>query len=148
MIENEYSIEKDSNIELSDKEYAERSAVLRGIYPQSCNVDKKSNDEPFKVSKEMQQEGWVYKELPPEEEMSPALKEKFKKAKKICQNTKVIDLREAQPAATLMHLEMTELEESIKREKKNERQKSKTPEKRTKKANPKSNEAAVENIQA
>jgi hypothetical protein len=40
---------------------------------------------------EMEQEGWVYREPPPEESMSPALKEKFKKARKICQDTKVID---------------------------------------------------------
>lgn len=115
--------EKHPSIELSDREYLQT-----------------------RVSKEMEQEGWVYREPPPEESMSPALKEKFKKARKICQDTKVIDLT-AEPPPIPMNLEMPELEKAIKEGKKNERKKNKAPTKRTKKANPKSNEPAMADVQ-
>lgn len=47
------------------------------------NKETKFNDEPINVSKQMEQAGLVYREPPPEESMSPVLKEKFKIAREI-----------------------------------------------------------------
>lgn len=90
------------------------------------------------LSIELSDMEFIYKPLVVEE-MSPDLKEKFEKAKKITQETQVIDLRETQPPKIPINLEMAELEKSIKEGKKNERKKIKAPSKRTNKANSKSN---------
>lgn len=68
----------------------------------------------------------VYVPPPPVEEMSPALKEKFNKARELTKDTKVIKLKEG---------------------KKNVRKKSKTSKKATAKTNSKSDAAAMAQVQ-
>lgn len=116
------------SIELSDEEYLERQQP--------------------KVSKDMEEAKFVYK--PPvmdEESMSPALKEKFKKARKLCQDTKVVTLPPVEPPPIAMNLEMPELEKAIKKGKKNAKDKSKSPKSKSKKNSTKSNSAAVASVQ-
>lgn len=130
------------SIELSDSEHLERNGFLRiGHF-----VD--LNKHPLKVSREMEQEGWVYREPPPEESMSLALKEKFKKARKIEQDTYVIDLRQDKPSCLPMNLETPKLEKAIKKGKKNERKKIKTTISTAKKDNLKPVKSAVASVQA
>lgn len=97
--------ERVHTIELSDKDHLERLL-------------------PPQVSKEMEDARFVYKPPVDEEAMSPALKEKFEKARKITKDTKVIDLR-----------------------KKDVRKKSKTSKKTAAKNNTKPNKPAMASIQ-
>lgn len=118
--------EKHPSIELSDADYY---ATLQP-----------------KVRKDMEEAGFVYKPPVEEESMSPALKEKFKKARKICEDTKTIT--QIGPPPIPMKLDMPELEKAIREGKKNERKKNKAPAKRTKKANSQSDQPAVASLQA
>lgn len=118
--ERDYPREANTSIELSDKEYLERNGFVRTGHFVKFNDKRHFNDELLKVSKEMEQEGWVYREPPPEESMSTALKEKFMKAKNIAQDIQVTDLRPAEPPPIPMNLEMPKLEKAIKKGKKYE----------------------------
>lgn len=102
--------EKHSSIEISDEEYMKRKSCTGNF---------------VKVSKDMEKEGWVYRKILPENEMCPALKEKFKKARELTKDTKVIELRS-----------------------KDEKSSSKTTKRKPKKANPKSYTSTVASIQA
>ncbi len=74
--------ERDHTIELSDKEHLEK---LRPI-----------SSEPLKVSKEFEEAGLIYKRPGNQEDsMSPALKEKFELARKLCKDTQIIDLKDS-----------------------------------------------------
>jgi len=102
--EEDYPREKHPSIELSDQEHLDR---LR----------------PLKVNKQLEDAGFVYNPPVDEEAMSPALKEKFEKARNITKHTKVVDLRG-----------------------KDEKSKSKATERKPKKNNPKPNKPAVAKI--
>lgn len=97
--------ERNYSIELSDREHLERL-------------------QPPKVSKEMEEAGFVYKPPIEEESMSLALKEKFEKARKLTKDTKAIKLGEN-----------------------NAKSKSKSIKSKTKKNNPKSNKPAMASVQ-
>ncbi len=109
--EEDIARERHPTIELSDLEHLERLGV------------KFCDDSPIKVSKDMEQAGFVYKEPVSEEAMSPALKKKFEKARQLTKDTKVIDLR-----------------------KKDAKNKSKSPASKPKKNDRKPNKAAVASI--
>lgn len=146
--ERDHQREKHPSIELSDKEYLENKGfVITGNFVKFNNKPH-FDDEPIKVSKEMEQEGWIYREPPPKDLMSPALKEKFKKARKICQDTKVIDLQPAEPPKIPMNLEMPKPEKTIKESKRNAKSKSKNTKEKSKRNNSKSNKSAMANLQA
>lgn len=140
--------EKHASIELYDREYLEKKGFILSDHHVKFNTGPKFDDTPLRVSKEMEQEGWVYKEPPSEQAMSPALKEKFKKARKICQETKIKTLTEVGPPPIPMKLEMPELEKAIRKGKNNEKSTSETPKKKASKANSRANKSAMENLQA
>lgn len=81
--------EKHPSIELSDQEHLSK-LVPSGHYVK-FNKGTKFDDEPLKVSKDMEEAGFVYKPLV-EENMSPVLKKKYRLAKKICADTQVIKI--------------------------------------------------------
>lgn len=68
--------------------------------------------EPFKVSKEMEEEGWVYRQ-PCTANMCEALKQKFDLADALCKETQIITLHSSAPPAIAMNLDMPILEETI-----------------------------------
>lgn len=150
--EKDHQREKHTSIELSDHEHLIRLGCVPTGHYVKFNDKPHFDDEPLKVSKEMEQEGWVYKEPPPEDAMSPALKEKFKKARKICQDTKVVTINGSEAPKIEMPIDPDILtkykfSDDVVKGKKNERKKGKAPAKRTKKANTKSNEPAVADVQ-
>lgn len=98
--------EKHHKIELSDRDHRER------LQPTLI------------ISKELQDAGFVYKPPIEEDAMSPALKEKFEKARKLTKDTKVVDIR-----------------------KKDAKSKSKSTERKSKKIHSKSKRSAVEKVQ-
>lgn len=123
--EKEHQREMHPSIELSDEEYLARKEFLRTGNYVKFNKGPKFDDTPIKLAKQMEEAGFVYKEpVMDEDSMSPALKEKFEKARKITKDTKVIDLR-----------------------KKDAKSKSKSPKSKAKKDNPKPNSAAVAQVQ-
>ncbi|MEN6512221.1 MAG: hypothetical protein ABFD00_10395 [Chloroherpetonaceae bacterium] len=95
-------------------------------------------------SREMDQVGFIYQEVIPNEKIPRELKEKFELARKICLDTQIIDLRPSNPVS--LKSEIPELEKDIKEGKKNAKSKDKTVKTKTKKVNSRTNKTTMESI--
>jgi hypothetical protein len=138
------SMDKHPSIELSDQEYLSKF-VPSGQYVK-FNRSTEFDDSPLKVSKKMEEAGWVYREpCKVDEHSSEVLKQKHALAEALCKESFTIILNN-EPPPIPMNLDMPRLEKAIKEGKKNAKSKSKSTKGKSKKDNPKSNKPAMESI--
>src|ERR1700752_1054067 len=150
----DHKMEKHPTIELSDREYLEKKRfVLTDSYVK-FNKEPYFNDEPLKVSKEMEEAGWVYREpCTVDENSSEYLKQKKALAEALCKETKVITITGNEAPKIEMPIdpdiltkykisdEIIKISDEIIKGKKNAKSESKTLERKNKKSNLKTNKS-------
>jgi hypothetical protein len=99
-------------------------------------------DQEYSVSKEMEHFGWVYKKPIDGTDIPHHLKEKYDIAKKMCQETQIIDIMKHSEEQNMLGTI-----NEITKEEKNEKSKGKSIKRRTKKNNKQAKQTSMESVQ-